>query len=379
MYRRLVLPLAAVVLGGPLVACRAAESTPAPSSTTDTVPASSATAAPPAPAGAGQAPGAVSAGAAASRSTPGGTAAAPRPDRTPNELGRIPVFEYHLIGDTTTTWSRERGRFRQDLELMYERGYRPVTMAEVLDKKLDLPAGISPVVIVFDDASPSQFRYIERDGALEVDPRSGLGVWMEFRKTRPDWQNKAVFCLLPGAEAGRSFFGNKGIEGQKTEWRFPKVRYLHEQGFELCNHTLWHATLSKYGDAMVQEQIARGNMAIDSAVPGYKVRTFALPLGVWPKNRALAVSGSWTDPKSKRVVRYQNDAVLEVAGGPTRSPYDPQFNPRSILRIPVIGDAVRKELDQLERAGTAYVSDGDPSTVARKPAASTAAAGSASR
>ncbi|HEX3160029.1 MAG TPA: polysaccharide deacetylase family protein [Gemmatimonadaceae bacterium] len=365
MYRRLALPLAAVALGGTLVACEAAQSSPAPGSTVtpSVAPASSATAAPPAP---------DSAVHAAGPATP--TAAAARPDRVPNELGRIPVFEYHLIGDTTTTWSRERGRFRQDLELMYERGYRPVTMAEVLDKKIDLPAGISPVVIVFDDASPSQFRYVERDGALEVDPRSGLGVWLDFKKGRADWPNKAVFCLLSGAEAGRSFFGNKGIEGQKTEWRFRKVQYLNELGFELCNHTLWHATLSKYSDAVVQEQIARGDMAIDSAVPGYRVRTFALPLGVWPKNRALAASGSWTDPKTKRVVRYQYDAVLEVAGGPTRSPYDPQFNPRSILRIPVIGDAVRKELDQLERAGTAYVSDGDPKTVARKaPAAATAA------
>ena len=68
-----------------------------------------------------------------------------------------------------------------------------------------------------------------------------------------------------------------------------------------------------------QEQIARGQLAIDSAVPGYKVRTFALPLGVWPKNRALAKAGSWTDPKTHNVVKYNNEAILEVSGGPTRS------------------------------------------------------------
>ena len=68
----------------------------------------------------------------------------------------------------------------------------------------------------------------------------------------------------------------------------PKLKFLAEQGFELCNHTLWHAQLSKYDDAVVQEQIARLALAVDSAVPGYQVRTFALPLGVWPKDRALA-------------------------------------------------------------------------------------------
>jgi hypothetical protein len=289
--------------------------------------------------------------------------------RIPNELGRIPVVEYHLITDHDGNYARERSRFARDLEFIYQKGYRPVTISQLLDRKIDLPRGLSPVVFVFDDASPSQFSYIEKNGQLEIDPQSGMGIWLNFKKKHPDWSNSAVFCMLSGAAAGRSLFGDKGIEGQKSEWRFKKVQFLHEQGFELCNHTLWHANLAKYSDAVVQEQIARGQMAIDSAVPGYKVRTFALPLGVWPKNRALAKSGSWTDPKTKTVVRYDNQAILEVSGGPTESPYDPKFNPLSIKRIEVIGDMMEKTLDRLDKNGTRYVSDGDPHTVAKPPAA----------
>jgi hypothetical protein len=288
--------------------------------------------------------------------------------RVPNELGRIALAEYHLITDKDGLYSRERGHFRRDLEEIYARGYRPVTISQILDRKIDLPKGLSPIVFVFDDASPSQFSYIERNGKLEIDPTSGLGIWLDFRKTHPDWSNRAVFCLLSGAEAGRSFFGNKGIEGQKTEWRFPKIKYLHDEGFELCNHTLWHAQLNKYSDAVVQEQIARGNLAIDSAVPGYKVRSFALPLGLWPKNRALAQKGSWTDPKSGRVISYNNEAILEVAGGPTRSPYDPQFNPLSMNRLQAVGNDPVATLDRFDKAGNRYVSDGDPATVAKPPA-----------
>lgn len=300
---------------------------------------------------------------------------AARADRLPNELGRIPVFEYHLITERNGVYERTQHGLRHDLETMYRRGMRPVSMSELVDKKLDLPAGLSPVVLVFDDASPSQFRYIEKNGRLEIDPSSAVGILLEFNRRHPDWRNRAVFCLLPAAQAGRSFFGDKGIEGQKTEWRFQKVKFLADREFELCNHTLYHARLDKAGDR-VAEFIARGDMAIDSAVPGYRVRTFALPLGMWPKPRDLARTGSWRDPKSGRAVTYSYDAILEVAGGPARSPFDPKFDRTSIPRVQVIGDsAVTRTIDQLERSGQLYVSDGIPGNVARPPQAATAAGG----
>lgn len=282
-----------------------------------------------------------------------------------NELGRIPVFEYHLIIDKNGLYERTQDGFRRDLETMYARGYRPISMAEMVDKKIDLPAGQSPVVLVFDDASPSQFRYIEKNGQLEIDPNTAVGILVAFNKQHSDWKNRAVFCMLPAAQAGRSFFGDRGIEGQKTEWRYKKVKFLADEGFELCNHTLYHARLDRAG-AKVEEFIARGDMAIDSAVPGYKVRTFALPLGMWPQNRELAKRGTWRDAKG-RAVSYSYDAVLEVGGGPSRSPFDPQFNPMSIPRVQVIGDsAVSRTLTALEKHGQRYVSDGDPRTVAKR-------------
>jgi peptidoglycan/xylan/chitin deacetylase (PgdA/CDA1 family) len=285
----------------------------------------------------------------------------------PNEYGRIPIVEYHLVVDEDGSYAVSRERFRAELDTLYARGYRPIGLGELLDKRIDLPAGTSPVHFVFDDASPSQFRYIDQGGQLVVDPTSALGIWLDFAKDKPEWRHRGSFCLLSGAEAGRSFFGNKGIEGQESAWRFTKLQQLDSLGFELCNHTLWHARLDKYDDAFVQEQIARGELAIDSAMPGYRVRGFALPLGMWPKNRPLAWGGAWTDPKAQRTTRYAYDAVFEVAGGPARSPHDPQFNPRSLPRIPLgRGMPLYPTLRALEKegAGGRYVSDGNPSTVA---------------
>jgi peptidoglycan/xylan/chitin deacetylase (PgdA/CDA1 family) len=340
-----------------LSACKpAADEQASAATTTDTVLPTAETAAPP-----------------PATDAPSTTSSADHSGRVPNELGRIMVLEYHLIGDQEGRWERQRDQFRKDLELLYERGYRPVSMIDVLDKKIDLPRGLSPVVFTFDDASPSQFRYLEKDGKLEIDPTSGIGIWLDFAKQHSDWRNKAVFCMLSGAEAGRSFFGDKNIEGQKTAWRHQKVKFLADQGFELCNHTLWHAQLSKYPDNVVQEQIARLQMAVDSAVQGYQIRTLALPQGLWPKNRELAWRGSWTDPKSKRTINYNYDAVLEVSGGPNVSPYDPKFDSKSIDRVQIVGNELQKTMDQLDRLGTRYVSDGDPNTIARRATASNTA------
>jgi hypothetical protein len=278
--------------------------------------------------------------------------------RPANTLGRIPVLEYHVIGgDKNALYTRTAASYRNDLEEAYRLGYRPITIAQMLDKDFrDVPAGMSPVVFVYDDASDSQFRYVEKDGKLEIDPTSGMGIWLDFARTHPGWKNRATYCMLNGAAAGHNFFGDSPkYGGQKREWRFQKVKWLADNGFELCDHTLWHMKLNQYPDAAVQEQIARNAMGIDSAVPGYKIRTIALPYGLWPKNRPLAWQGTWTDPKTGQVHRYNFDAVLEVSGGPTRSPYDPQFNPKSITRVEAIGDDIVKTLRRLDSTKTRFV------------------------
>lgn len=314
-----------------------------------------------------------SASTAAANASPTASASSSAPtdgSRTPNELGRIPIVEWHQVVDADGTYKVSRERFKAELEELHARGYVPINLSEYLDKKIDIPAGKSPVLFTFDDASPSQFSYVERNGKLEVDPRSAMGILEAFLRTHPDWKPKGLFCLLPAAQAGHAFFGDKGIDGQKSEWRFPKLQYLVKQGYELCNHTLWHARMDKYSDAVIQEQLARTVQAIDSAVPGYTVRGLALPYGLWPKNKAVAYSGSWFDKKLKKEFRYNNEAVFLVAGGPARSPHDPQFDARKLPRVPLQGGTkLTPTLNELDKPGAMarYVSDGNPATVA-KPA-----------
>lgn len=286
------------------------------------------------------------------------SAAAQAVARAPNEMGRIPVLEYHLIGERESRWSRNWERFARDLELLHSRGYRPITVRQLVSGEFNLPAGLSPVVITFDDASPGQFRYVEEAGQLRVDPRSAVGIWDAFAARHPEWKGGGTFCVLTAASEGHALFGERNIQGQRSEWRHRKVRYLVEQGHEICNHTLYHVNLARAGSALAQEQIARAQLAVDSAVSGYRTTSFALPLGEWPTDRSILRAGSWTEPRSGRVVRYEFNAILMVAGGPSRSPKDPQFDPLRIPRVQVFGDELERTLDQLDRSGTRYVSAG---------------------
>jgi hypothetical protein len=90
-------------------------------------------------------------------------------------------------------------------------------------------------------------------------------------------------------------------------------------------------------------------------VPGYKVRTMALPQGLWPKNRPLAWQGSWTDKKSGRTIRYAHDGVLKVAGSAAPSPFTAAFDTHSMPRVQVIGNAIEKTLDRLEATHERFV------------------------
>lgn len=290
-------------------------------------------------------------------------------ERVPNELGRIPILLYHEVGTPEGRWRRDPARFRADLEQLHARGYRPVGIGEVLDGAIDLPRGLSPVVLTFDDASPSQFRYIEEQrGATFIDPSSAVGMLVAFERAHPGWRNRAVFCMLTAADAGRAMFGGDGEDGQRSAWRHAKLRHLVVLGFELCGHTDWHANLARVPGHTVAGHIARGLMAIDSAVPGHRVRAFALPYGAWPADSALARRGRWREPASGRVVSYSFDAIFEGWGGTVRSPHDPAFTPHRLPRIQVTGDHLDRLLDDLDRSGRRYVSDGDPATVARPPA-----------
>jgi peptidoglycan/xylan/chitin deacetylase (PgdA/CDA1 family) len=278
-------------------------------------------------------------------------------DLTPNELGRVMILEYHKIDYPEERWTRTPENFRRDLETLYAKGYRLINLGDLLDRKIKIPAGTTPVVLTFDDSSPGQFRYIEANGSAQIDPKSAIGILEAFIAEKPDFGRGGTFYVLPGASKPNRLFN-------QPEYEAKKLLFLVSHGYEIGNHTLWHANLGKYPEATVRAQVAEAQVWIQRHVPDYKTRTLALPHGVYPPDVNWVLNGT------AKGTTYSHDALLMVAGGPAPSPFSRAFDPVRLPRVQAVERDLAYWLNYFDKnPHERFVSDGDANSVT-VPAAS---------
>lgn len=268
-----------------------------------------------------------------------------------NELGEVPVLMYHSLkadagGDV---YARTPDDFRAELGRLAEHGYYPVTAADFETGHLDIPAGRHAVVLTFDDGTDTQFRLLP-DGT--VDPGTAIGVLEAFAAAHPGFP--AVATMFVNATA----FPDTGT-ARALQW-------LAAHGIEVGDHTVTHAYLDKLSEDGVQREIAGEQQNIDAVLPGYPVKSFALPFGIRPDDHALAVAGSAGG------VSYHFAGVYAVGANPSPSPFSAAFNAAYIPRmrstsVQTKADAPYESDQELAvlyaHPERAYTSDGDPDHV----------------
>jgi peptidoglycan/xylan/chitin deacetylase (PgdA/CDA1 family) len=267
----------------------------------------------------------------------------------PNELGEIMILMYHEIGYPESEWRRTPENFRRDLEILYEQGYRSISLTDLVRGNINIPAGTSPVVLTFDDGNKGNFYYQEKNSELEIAPDCAVAIMKSFYKEKPDFGLAATFFI---------YFPNPFRESQYIE---EKLNYLAAKGFEIGNHTYGHANLSHLGSAEIQRELAQHVQATRKYVPGYEVNSLALPYGSYPReNFELLRQGSYEG------ITYRHEAVLLVGSNPSLSPFHKKFNSSRLPRIrasELKTDGVGL-YDWLEYFGQnphkRYISDGDP-------------------
>ena len=276
----------------------------------------------------------------------------------PNEAGLVPILEYHdlIKGTQAKGYQYPASAFRADVQWLYDHNYRPISLSDYVQGKIDCPAGTSPVIITFDDALRGQFNYTP-DG--KIDPDSAVGILDAFHVQHPDWALKGSFFVLTdiGTTLPPPFYQKQYAQG--------KMEYLVKEGFEIGNHTIHHlAGIRHWPDAKVEAEFAGAVKNIHVYLPTYPVTTLALPYGVYPHNKKLVISGA------SGGVTYHNICALKAGADPAASPmgndfYGKKFDPYYIPRM-IPGSenyTIHYWLELLEKQKTLkFVSDGDPNT-----------------
>lgn len=257
----------------------------------------------------------------------------------PNENGQIMILMYHRIGDRESTWTRTRENFRRDLQTLYDKGYRLISLKDYLDNKIDLPLGTTPVILTFDDGTSGQFDFIEGDEDLQIDPGSAVGIMKEFYEEHPDFGLEATFY----------------VNQRPFNYRYWKeaVQKIVELGMDIGNHTLTHQNFKKLPSDKYPAEIGGLVAHIKEALPDYVIDSMVLPNGGYPQDVDKALEGEFQG------VKYKNRALLLVGARPAPAPTDPVFNPLKLPRIRADEENLYRWLDYFDKhPEKRYVSNG---------------------
>ena len=66
-----------------------------------------------------------------------------------NEAGSVMVLEYHRVGGDpgfAPDWTMSSEEFREQLEYLYTNDYYPINLRDLVENRIDVPAGKTPVV-----------------------------------------------------------------------------------------------------------------------------------------------------------------------------------------------------------------------------------------
>jgi peptidoglycan/xylan/chitin deacetylase (PgdA/CDA1 family) len=288
--------------------------------------------------------------------SPSVSATAPIPAAAPgavaakaNELGQVPVIMYHrILPKPELSLDRSTRELYDELTRLAKSGYQPITAAEFVGGRFNVPAGKHPVVLTFDDSTPGHFAL---DAQGNPKPDTAVGIIERVARENPGFRPVATFYL------------NKDLFGMDPAQAGPALAWLRQRGYELGNHTMTHPNLGWMSEKGVRKEI--GGMEDEILkLTGAHATTFAYPFGSVPKKKGWA---------EKDGGRYAFQGLFLAGWRPAMSPFDDDFDRRQIDRVRSEGKIKENDctkycstawLEYLDKhPGERYTSDGDPNTV----------------
>ncbi|MCO5967348.1 polysaccharide deacetylase family protein [Actinoallomurus soli] len=268
-----------------------------------------------------------------------------------NELGQVPILMVHrVLAKPKSSLDRTPAQLYAEFTRLAQEGYVPVTAAEFVTGTMNVPAGRHPVVLTFDDGSPTHLAF---DAAGAPEPDTAVGVIERVAREHPGFRPVATFFV----NADPFALGDRAAAA---------MRWLAQHGFEVANHTTHHRDLAGMDHGAVAQEIGTDQKMITAAT-GIPPVTFAFPFGAPARL-------SWAGHGAAGGARWNFQGMFLAGWRPADSPFEKDYDPRQIPRIRDDGRVPQDDcrrfcsiawLDWLARhPDKRFTSDGDPATVA---------------
>jgi hypothetical protein len=286
----------------------------------------------------------------------------------PNELGSIPVLEYHEITTDETKadqFNRPVSRFKEDLQWLYDHNFFIVPLRDLITNSINAPAGKHPAVLTFDDSTIGQFRYeINEDGTTTLDPNSAVAILEEFFAAHPDFGRGGFFAVLPNNcfdwEEDRIF-------DEQTPHCQQKLQWLLDNGYEIGNHTYEHASLLDVDNDVFKRQIGEAIVAIRAMVPEIQADILNMPFGDYPDSSKHPQQWQWLrDGFDYQGMPIKIIGAVTLGNQPSYAPVSTNWDPMFVYRIATCDcdGGISTWFPQFEaQPELLYTSDGNPSTI----------------
>lgn len=281
-----------------------------------------------------------------------------------DESGNVPIMMYHGIHNVSNNeytggnvdkdgYQRTTQAFIDDLEFYYNSGYRMIRLEDYVNGIIDVEAGLSPIIITFDDGLSNNLKVtgLDSDGNIIIDPNCAVGVLESFKQKYPDYNVTATFFI------------NGGLFNQ-SEYNEKILNWLVNNGYDIGNHTYSHVDFTSVSkDKSIQEVGSMYNL-LDKYIPGKYVNIVALPFGSpydkTHENFSSILKGVYNDKE------YNTIATLRVGWEANYSPFNKNFDKTFLKRIRAY-DNNGKEFD-IEMnfdilKNNRFISDGDKNTI----------------
>ena len=274
----------------------------------------------------------------------------------PYEVGQIMIIMYHSVvddPDPTDPYQRSTADFKNDLQTLYDMGFRLIPLKNVIANNITTAASYTPVAITFDDGNKTAFSLVEQDGKLVPTPGCALDIMQKFAEVHPDFGCYATFYINTYIEQ----FAGSGTLAER-------LNYLVNNGCDIGNHTVDHKDMADMTADEIQWELAGVDSVIRELVPGYT------PVGVCYPNGSRPDASLYKyilDGESDGHTYHYDFALREGDSGAPAAVNRVNYDPLNIPRVRGSNDEITDlgwKLDfYKENPEYRYVSDGDPQTI----------------